>query len=94
MADISIHHPHTLTRHEARAAAQAVADQLAAEYEVTTQWQDNVLCFERSGISGTLALQEHHAQLDIELGLLMKAFAPMISTRVEQKMKKMFAGNS
>jgi putative polyhydroxyalkanoate system protein len=93
VADISIHHSHQLGRQGARAAAQAVADQLAAEYEVTSQWKGDVLCFERSGISGTLALHQNYAQLDIELGLLMKAFAPVISARVEQKMKKMFACN-
>jgi putative polyhydroxyalkanoate system protein len=94
VSDISIHHSHQLSRQGARAAAQAVAEQLAAEYEVTTQWQDDVLLFERSGISGTLALHENHAQLDIELGLLMKAFAPVISMRVEQKIKKMFVDNT
>jgi putative polyhydroxyalkanoate system protein len=94
VSDISIHYSHQLSRQGARAAAQKVAEQLAAEYEVTTEWKDDVLCFERSGICGTLALHEKHAQLDIELGLLMKAFAPVISTRVEQKMKKVFAGNT
>lgn len=92
--DISIRQMHTLSHTKARAAAQKVADRLADEYELATQWEGDVLSFKRSGISGTLVLHDKQAQLDITLGFLLKAFAPTISAQVEKNMQKVFNGNA
>ncbi len=92
--DISISHSHKLSHKKARAAAQKVADQLAAEYDLVTQWEGNVLTFKRSGVSGTLELHDKAAQLDITLGFLLKAFAPKISEQVEKNMRKVFGGKA
>jgi hypothetical protein len=42
-------------------------------------------------LSGTLALREHEAQIDVTLGMLFKAFAPMIEEKLHRKMAKAFA---
>lgn len=94
MPDISISQTHKLSQKKARAAAQKVADQLAEEYDLATQWEGNVLSSKRSGVSGTLALHDKSAQLDITLGFLLKAFAPKISAQVEKNMKKVFGGKA
>lgn len=90
MSDISISQVHHLSRSKARVAAQKVADLLAEEYDLATAWDGDVLTFNRSGVSGTLALHDKLAQMDITLGFLLKAFAPKISAQVEESMGKVF----
>jgi putative polyhydroxyalkanoate system protein len=91
MADISIVQEHSLSPQVARAAAQQVADKMAAEYGLACRWDGDVLRFTRSGVQGSLTLGAQRAALRIELGLLMSAFAPAIETKVAASMKKLFA---
>ena len=90
MADITIHQSHELTAKKARAAAEKVADEMANEFEMAIDWQGDVLNFKRSGVSGTLTLLDHAAQLDITLGFMLKAFAPKIEEKVRENMAKVF----
>ena len=91
MADITIIHDHALSMAHAREAAQKVADQMVTDYEMVATWSGDVLTFTRSGVSGTLALEEKRAQLDIELGFMLKAFALKIEEQVSRNMQKVFA---
>lgn len=90
MADISIVQAHTLTPQKARAAAQQVADKLAADYDLACEWDGDVLKFSRSGVNGTLTLAPHLATMDIKLGFMMSAFAATIEAKVGDSMKKVF----
>lgn len=90
MADIEIIQPHTMTPDAARAAAQQVADKVAADFGMECVWDGPVLRFERSGVDGTLVVGEHDARLAITLGLMMKAFAPMVQDKLARKMQKVF----
>jgi putative polyhydroxyalkanoate system protein len=90
MADITIVQPHRLSPAEARAAVQKVADEMAADYDVMSEWQGDVLAFKRIGVSGTLALAEGSAQLDMALGIMLKPFAPKIREKVAGNMEKVF----
>ncbi|HJV73269.1 MAG TPA: polyhydroxyalkanoic acid system family protein [Noviherbaspirillum sp.] len=94
MAHISITQAHKLTHRKAKAAAQKVADQMAEEYDIVSEWVEDALVFKRSGVSGKLTLSEQHARLDIKLGLLLAAFAPTIEAKVTAKMKKVFGGKA
>lgn len=95
MADISITQQHRLAPAEARAAAQQIVDQMAAEYEVTAGWEgDDVLVFARGGVSGRLTLLPSEAMLEISLGGFMKMFSPTIEEKVARKMKKVFGGQA
>lgn len=94
MADISITQAHKLTHKKAKAAAQKVADQMAKEYDMASEWDGEVLCFKRSGVSGKLTLSEKEAHLEITLGFLFKAFAPTIEEKVTAKMKKIFSAKA
>lgn len=90
MADISIVQEHSLTPGKAREAAQAVAENVAAEYGLSCAWQGDTLHFERSGVHGSLALQARQVAMHIRLGFLMSAFAPAIKAKVTEKMKAVF----
>ena len=91
MADISIVQEHSMSAPMARAAAQKVADKLAAEYGVACNWEgENVLRFERSGVDGSLTLTAQRAALHIKLGFLMGAFAGTIESKAADKMRRVF----
>lgn len=91
MADISIKQEHQLPLSKAKEAAQQVADRMATEFDMATQWEGDVLSFKRSGVAGTLALRETEAQIDITLDFLFKAFAGTLEEKVARNMKKYFA---
>lgn len=91
MADISITQQHNLSQAAARAAAQKVADKLAGEYGLSCRWEGDVLRFERSGVDGSLALENSQAALRIKLGFLMSAFAATIEHKVAESMRKTFS---
>ena len=91
MADIEIIQPHTMTPDAARAAAQQVADKVAADFGMECRWDGPVLRFERSGVDGTLVVGETDARLEVTLGLMMKAFAPMVQDKLARKMQKVFS---
>lgn len=90
MADIEIIQPHNMTPDAARAAAQQVADKVAADFGMEWRWDGPVLRFERSGVDGSLVVNENDARLEVKLGLMMKAFAPMVQEKLARKMQKVF----
>lgn len=90
MADITITQDHAMSMDDSRAAAQKVADQMATDYEMTSEWQGDVLSFKRTGFSGTLALTQGQAQLELNLGIMLKGFAKKIEEQVTKNMAKMF----
>ena len=90
MADIEITQPHSMTADAARVAAQQVADKMAADFGMECKWDGQVLRFERTGVDGTLVVGERDARLEIRLGLMMKAFAPMVQEKLARKMQKVF----
>jgi putative polyhydroxyalkanoate system protein len=90
MSEISIVQEHKLSPEQARAAAQQVAQRIAAEYDLACKWDGDVLRFERSGVEGALRLEGQRAALRIRLGLFMGVFAPAIEAKVAEKMRKVF----
>lgn len=90
MAHISIVQDHRLSPEMARAAAQKVADRMAAEYGLACRWEGTVLRFGRSGVEGSLTLGGQRAAMQITLGFMMGAFAPAIEAKVAENMRKVF----
>ncbi len=94
MSDITLVENHTLTMERAREVAQQVAEQMKADYEVGYAWEGDVLNFKRSGVSGTLALTEGRAQLDVTLGFMLKGFRKKIEEQVGRNMHKLFSADA
>lgn len=90
MAEISIVQEHHLTPKKAREAAQQVADKIAGEYDLECAWEGDVLHFERSGVQGSLTLEQAQVEMVIKLGFMMNMFAPAIEAKVADSMKKVF----
>jgi putative polyhydroxyalkanoate system protein len=94
MADISIIQDHCMNPDVARAAAQTVADKMAADFGLALTWEGDVLRFERSGVNGALTLEAQRAVMHIELGFPMGMLAPTIESTVAEKMRKVFGANA
>lgn len=71
MSHIVIHRTHALTPDQARQAAETLATQLAARYEINHHWQGDVLHFERSGVSGCIELEPDAVRINVRLGFLL-----------------------
>jgi len=90
MVDISIVQSHSMAPDMARAAAQQVADKVAADFGMECKWHGPVLRFEGSGVDGALIVGENDARIEITLPAMMKAFAPMVQEKLASKMRKVF----
>jgi putative polyhydroxyalkanoate system protein len=94
MSDITLVEKHTLTMAQAREVAQQVAEQMKKDYEIGYAWEGDVLNFKRSGVSGTLALADGQATLDITLGFMLKGFRKKIEEQVGRNMHKLFSADA
>lgn len=86
MADISIKRAHHATLADAKKVANKVAEKLASEYQLRSNWEGDVLHFDRSGLHGTLAVTAKDMQVDVKLGFLMAAFAGPIKNAMEKQL--------
>ena len=93
MADINIVQEHTLAPDEARAAADKVAQKLAAQFDLECVWDGDVLRFERGGVNGSLALLPQQAEMRLALGFPYSVMASAIEAKVAESMRKVFGGN-
>jgi putative polyhydroxyalkanoate system protein len=91
MADIHLEKKHKLGIKKAKTKAQKLADQLAADYDLQSQWDGDTLMFERSGVSGSLLVSKDNIELDMKLGFLMSAFAPKIQEQIQANLDKFLA---
>ena len=67
MSRLSIEKKHHLTHKKAKEAAQRVADDLKARFELNYAWRGNAIEFERPGLSGTMEIGKDNVRLDCEL---------------------------
>lgn len=92
MADISYSVEHKLSHAAAKNAAQQVAEDLSAEYGLECEWDGDVLNFSRSGVKGSLTLEDKAAHIDIKLGMMLSMFSAKIEEQVTRNMRKVFTG--
>ncbi|WP_313953952.1 polyhydroxyalkanoic acid system family protein [Accumulibacter sp.] len=84
MSDIHIRRQHGKTPTEARASAEHMASELKDEFDLDYAWDGDVMRFERSGVSGELAVDKQEVTLDIHLGFLLFALKPSIEREVHK----------
>ncbi len=86
MSHISIKRAHHVTLADAKKVADKVAAKLAKEYDLRSNWEGDVLHFDRSGLHGTLAVNGKDMQVDVKLGFLMAAFKGPIQDAMEKQL--------
>jgi putative polyhydroxyalkanoate system protein len=89
MADIFISRAHRLSLKQAKAAAQVVADELAEEYELESEWQGNTLSFWRTGVDGHLKVSAKQMTIEVSLGFLLAAFKSTFEQNINKRLDKL-----
>ncbi|TXI72091.1 MAG: poly(3-hydroxybutyrate) depolymerase [Dechloromonas sp.] len=93
MSDIVITRKHTLGLRKARAAAERVAADLQARFDLVYTWSDsNSLVFDRPGVAGQLALARHEVALTVRLGLFYRPFRAALEDEIHAYFDREFAG--
>jgi putative polyhydroxyalkanoate system protein len=90
MADIEVQRDHTLGLKKAKAAAQKVADEMAENFDMESEWEGNTLHFSRSGVTGQLTVSKNSVQMNAKLGFLLTAFKPKIEAQIEKNFDEYF----
>ena len=91
MSDINLVKPHLLPIAKARALVQKVADGLAADYGLSSEWHGNTLHFHRSGVDGQLEVTNSEVRLDVTLGLMLKPLKGKLVGYIEGNFDRMLA---
>jgi putative polyhydroxyalkanoate system protein len=77
MTNINIKHHHHLGKQAAKKKVEKIATVLQEKLNVKYHWEDDALCFKRSGASGKIDVTDDQVELKVKLGLM---FAPMKGT--------------
>jgi len=88
MSDIAFIRRHALSLPNARALVDKIADQLAAEHRLRSEWHGNTLRFERPGIQGQIHVAESKVRLDVTLGILLKPLKAAFVGHIERNFDK------
>ena len=89
MSDIKLVRSHSLAITKAKALAQKAADDLAAAYDLSSEWHGNTLRFHRWGVDGQMQVTEKEIRLDVTLGFLLKAFKARFVENIERNFDKL-----
>ncbi len=94
MADITLKRAHSLGHQGARAAADKMMAKLSEQFGMSGDWNGNVLVFERSGVSGKLAVTEVEIELEVTLGFFLKAMKSGIERSVNEQLDNALAAGA
>jgi len=90
MSEVRYERDHTLGLEKARELAKewanGAARQMGLECQHTEGAEQDVLTFERMGVTGTMTVTGTRFELLVKLGLMMAAFKPMIEAEVAKNL--------
>lgn len=90
MATIALAKKHQLSHAKAKEAAQKIADDLAARFDLDCAWSGDDIEFERAGVAGKLHIGKSEVRLDCQLGFLLSMLKPTIEDAVNRDFDKYF----
>ena len=71
-------------------AAETLATQLAEHYDIHYHWQGDALHFERSGVSGHIALEPGKVRVNARLGFLLVPLKHRLEQEIHRYLDDMF----
>lgn len=90
MSDIKLVRPYSVSIAEAKARVQKVADALAVEHHLKSEWHGDTVRFARSGLHGEMHVTDSEIRLLVKLGPLMKPLRARLIRRIEDKFERLF----
>ncbi|AGE28618.1 MULTISPECIES: polyhydroxyalkanoic acid system family protein [Pseudomonas] len=91
MARITVEREHSLGKQGARAKADTLAQKLNDKYGVESSWSGDTLNLKRSGVKGTVEVDDDSLRINVELGLLMSAMSGTLKSEIEKALDKALA---
>ena len=97
MADLHILREHALGLHAARKIAFQWAEHAETEFGMTCTYEEgktgDEVCFERSGVTGTLLVSKDKFEVKAHLGFLMGAFKSVIESEIVKNLDDLLKAN-
>jgi len=90
MALIAIAKKHHLSHTKAKEAAEKVADDLNARFDLEYVWKGEHIEFRRPGLAGKLHVGKDSVRLNCELGFMLSLLKPTIEVEVHKQFDKYF----
>jgi putative polyhydroxyalkanoate system protein len=84
MSDILIRRTHGMTTAKAKKAAEKIADELAAEFDMRHAWEGATLHFTRSGVNGHIVVGAKTIEVRAKLGFLLAFLRPKIEHEIHR----------
>jgi putative polyhydroxyalkanoate system protein len=91
MSDFTLVKRHSLPIAKVKVRVQKVADELAAEYALSSEWHGNTLRFHRSGVDGRVHVTGSEIRLDVTLGFLLKPLKGKFVNHIERSFDKVLS---
>lgn len=90
MSYIDMHARHDLSRKEAQAAADELADDLARKFDIDYGWDGDHIHFERPGVHGTITVRDREIRIEARLGMMLMFLKPQIESEVIRYLRDHF----
>jgi putative polyhydroxyalkanoate system protein len=96
MSDIKYTRRHSLPLAQAKRIVQKTADDLAKEYDLVSEWEDDTLHFHRAGVEGHMRVTASQIDLNVKLGFLLRPFKAKFEQHIERHLDELLdrAGSS
>jgi putative polyhydroxyalkanoate system protein len=91
MPRIHIARQHSLSQSKAKSAVSKLAANISQKFAIQTQWQGETLQFERSGVSGEIALQPGRIDIQADLSFLLTPLKSRIEAEIENSLNEHFS---
>lgn len=83
MASIHLVQPHNLGKAQARTKVEDVAQQVKNRLGADYHWEGDSLKFDRSGVKGSIQVEDKDVVVDVDLGLMLGAFKGQIESQIK-----------
>jgi putative polyhydroxyalkanoate system protein len=90
MSTIDIHAYHSLSHEDALNAADELSIDLAEKFGIDYGWEDEVIHFERPGVSGQILVQETELRIQANLGFMLMMLKGPIEQEIIRYLKEHF----
>jgi len=90
VSTIDIHAFHNLSHEEALNAADELSVDLARKFGIEYGWEDEVIHFERPGVSGRIDVRETELRIRARLGFMLMMLKGPIEQEIVRYLEKHF----
>lgn len=90
MSHIDIHARHSLSREDAQAAADDLSRDLAEKFGIDYGWDEDVICFERPGVEGQIAVTGEEIHVQAQLGFMLALLKAPIEQEIIRYLREHF----